>query len=268
MIRRKTYTTGNYMEMEMFNLSPHKKPFARAKKIKESTPAQKNLNDKKSKTQFRRILHANFTKGDLALSLTLDDEHLPETEKDALRLIGNYIRVIRRMWDRKFGGLAPFKYIYVYSEVDGETGEVVRKHFHLIISGGLDRDEIEQKWRYGFANTDRLRFTETGIEKLANYMIDQACGKRRWKGSNNLTKPEPVVSDKAISKADLEKIRRNPEDAEYIEKLINKGRKEKWILTKCEITYDGRELFGSDIDTGEGMGIAILIRARKEDWMK
>ena len=31
MIRRKTYTTGNYMEMEMFNLSPQKKPFSRAK---------------------------------------------------------------------------------------------------------------------------------------------------------------------------------------------------------------------------------------------
>ena len=98
MIRCKTYTTGNYMEKEMFNLSPYKKPFDRAKKMKESTPAQKNLNDKKSKRQFRRILHENFGKGDLALSLTFDEEHLPETEKDALRLIGNFIRVIRRMF--------------------------------------------------------------------------------------------------------------------------------------------------------------------------
>ena len=216
------------MEKEMFNLSPYKKPFDRAKKMKESTPAQKNLNDKKSKRQFRRILHENFGRGDLALSLTFDEEHLPETE----------------------------------------TGEVVRKHFHMIISGGLDRDEIESKWKYGFANADRLRFTETGIEKLANYVLNQACGKRRWKGSNNLVKPEPVVSDKAISRSDIEKIRRNPDDKEFIEKLINKGRKDKWILTKCEVTYDGRELFGSDIDTGEGMGISILIRAHKENWMR
>lgn len=256
------------MEKEMFNLSPYKKPLDRAKKMKESTPAQKNLNDKKSKRQFRRILHENFGRGDLALSLTFDEEHLPETEKDALRLIGNFIRVIRRMWDKKFGDLLPFKYVYVYSDVDGETGEVVRKHFHMIISGGLDRDEIESKWKYGFANADRLRFTETGIEKLANYMLNQACGKRRWKGSNNLVKPEPIVSDKAISRSDIEKIRRNPDDKEFIEKLINKGRKDKWILTKCEVTYDGRELFGSDIDTGEGMGIAILIRAHKENWMR
>ena len=267
MIRRKTYTTGNYMEMEMFNLSPQKKPFNRAKKVKESTPAQKNLNDKKSKRQFRRILHENFTKGDLALHLTFDEDHLPKTEKDALRLISNFIRVIRRMWEKKFPG-RPFKYVYVFSEVDGETGEIVRKHFHMIMSGGLIREDIEDKWKYGYANADRLRFTETGIEKLANYMIDQACGKRRWKGSNNLVKPEPVVSDRAISKADIEKIRRNPDDTEFIEKLINKGRKDRWILTKCDVTYDGRELFGSDIDTGEGMGVAILIRARKEDWMR
>ena len=55
MIRRKRYITGNYMEIELFNLSPHKKPFDRARRIKESTPAQKNLNDKKSRKQFRRI---------------------------------------------------------------------------------------------------------------------------------------------------------------------------------------------------------------------
>ena len=267
MIRVKTYETGNYMEKEMFNLSPHKKPLGRARKVKESTPAQKNLNDKKSKSQFRRILHENFTKGDLALTLTFDDEHLPETEKDALRLISNFIRAIKRLWAKADPG-KDFKYVYVFSDISGDgSGEVVRKHFHMIISGGLTREAIEDKWKYGYANADRLRFTETGIEKLANYMINQACGKRRWKGSNNLVKPEPVVSDRAVSRADIEKIRRNPEDTEFIERLINKGRKDKWILTKCEITYDGRELFGADIDTGEGMGIAILIRARKENWM-
>lgn len=268
MIRVKTYETGKYMEKEMFNLSPHKKSFDRARKVKESTPAQKNLNDKKSKRQFRRILHKNFGKGDLALTLTFDDENLPETEKDALRLIGNYIRVLKRLWEKSFSG-KPFKYIYIYSDIAGDgSGEVVRKHFHMVISGGLARDLIEDKWKYGYANADRLRFTETGLEKLANYMISQACGKRRWKGSNNLIKPEPVVSDKAVSRADIEKIRRNPDDTEFIEKLINRGRKDKWILTKCEITFDGRELFGSDIDSGEGMGIAILIRARRADWNK
>ena len=265
MIRVKTYENGNYMEKEMFNLSPHKKPFGRARKVKESTPAQKNLNDKKSKRFFRRMLHENFTSGDLALHLTFDDDNLPETEKDALRLIGNFIRVIKRLWSKRFDS-KPFKYVYVFSEMSGETGETVRKHFHMIISGGLPRDEIEDKWKYGYANADRLRFSETGIEKLANYMIDQACGKRRWKGSNNLVKPEPVVSDKAVSRADIEKIKRNPDNIEFIEKMINKGRKDRWILTKVEVTYDGRELFGSDIDTGEGMGISILIRARKENW--
>ena len=236
--------------------------------MKESTPAQKNLNDKKSRRQFRRILHKNFEKKDLALTLSFDEDNLPETEKDAHRLIGNFIRTLRRMWGKSFPD-KPFKYVYVFSEIAGDgSGEVVRKHFHMIITGGLDRDEIEKKWKYGFANADRLRFTETGIEKLANYMIDQACGKRRWKGSNNLIKPEAVVSDKAVTRADIERIRRDPEDREFIEKLINKGRKDKWILTKCEVTYDGRELFGSDVDTGEGMGIAILIRARKENWNK
>lgn len=265
MIRRKRYITGNYMEIELFNLSPNKKPFDRARRIKESTPAQKNLNDKKSRKQFRRILHANFTKKDLALTLTFDDKNLPESEQDALRMVGNFIRVVRRMWDKEFPS-EPFKYIYIFSEHDGETGEVKRKHFHLIMSGGLGRDEIENKWKYGYANADRLRFSEAGIEPLAEYMIRQASGKRRWKGSNNLIKPEAIVSDRAISRSDMEKIRMNPEDADLIKKIVNKGLNGNWDLTKCEITFDGRELFGSEIDTGEGNGIAILIRMRKEDW--
>lgn len=265
MIRRKRYITGNYMEIELFNLAPNRKPFDRARRIKESTPAQKNLNDKKSRKQFRRILHLNFTRKDLALTLTFDDNNLPESEKDALRMINNFIRAIRRMWDKRFP-MKPFKYIYVFSETDGETGEVKRKHFHLIMSGGLDRDEIENKWKYGYANADRLRFSEAGIEPLAEYMIRQASGKRRWKGSNNLIKPEPITSDRANTKSDIEKIRRDPENEALIQKLINKGIKGNWILTKVEITKDGRELFGSEIDTGEGQGVAILIRMRRADW--
>ena len=263
MIRTKEYTTGDYREIEIFNLSPHKRPFSRARKIKESTPAQKNLNDKKSRKYFRRLLHSNFGKKDLALTLTFDDDNLPENDKDALRMISNFVKSIKRLWNKKYPG-RPFRYIYVFSEVAGDgSGEVVRKHFHMVITGGLDRDVIEDKWKHGYCNADRLQFTKDGLEPLAEYMLRQAKGRRRWKGSSNLIKPEALVSDKVLSRSKMEEIRRDPENAELIEKLINRGRKDKWILTKCEIEYDGRELFGSEIDTGEGMGMAILIRMRK-----
>ena len=263
MIRTKEYTTGDYREIEIFNLSPHKRPFVRAKKIRESTPAQKNLNDKKSRKYFRRLLHANFGKRDLALTLTFDEDNLPETDKEALRMIGNFIKSLKRLW-KKSNPDRPFKYVYVFSEVAGDgSGEMVRKHFHMIITGGLDRDAIEGKWRHGYCNADRLQFTKDGLEPLAEYMLRQAKGRRRWKGSSNLTKPEAIVSDKALSKSKMDEIRRNPEDADLIEKVINRGRKEKWLFTKCEIEYDGKELFGSEIDSGEGMGLAILIRMRK-----
>ena len=42
MIRTKKYNCGNYQEIEIFNVSPRKRKYERARKVKESTPAQKN----------------------------------------------------------------------------------------------------------------------------------------------------------------------------------------------------------------------------------
>lgn len=41
MIRTKKYNCGNYQEIEIFNVSPRKRKYERARKVKESTPAQK-----------------------------------------------------------------------------------------------------------------------------------------------------------------------------------------------------------------------------------
>ena len=210
------------------------------------------------------MCNANFKKGDIALTLTCDDNHYPESREELIRWVKNYIRALKRLWVKSGQTKESFKYVYVISNHKGDgSGSKARPHVHMIISG-MDRDAVEQKWKMGFANADRLQFTEGGIGGLAEYMARQAKSERSWSGSTNLTKPEAIVSDKAFSRSQVDRIVNDPGDGAYIEKLINTGRKQRWTFTDCRVEYDGRELFGSDVDSGEGMGISLLIRMRKE----
>lgn len=278
MIRTKKYITGDFMEIEVFNISSRKRPITRAKRMKESTPAQKNLNDKKSHRYFVRLVNGNFGRRDLTIELTYDDEHFPSGREEILRDVKNYVRRIR--------SLVPdgeeLKYIYVISNHKGDdTDSEARPHVHMFVSGNVDRDRLEEKWTKGFANADRLRLNEYGATGKALYMARQSKSKRSWGCSTNLVKPSPIVSDRAITKRQMEKIVSFADDgryieaamdtvirgwdaAEYVEKIVGRGTSKQWVFTDCLVEYDGRQLSWFGEDTGQGMGYSLLIRMRLE----
>ena len=264
MVRSKTYITGRFMEIEIFNIAPNRKKNKRRRKIKESTPAQKNLNDKKSRKHFIRLVHNNFGDKDLYVDLTYDKENIPDTKDRILKDVRNYIHRLRR-W-RKKNGLPALKYIYVISNCD-QLGNKVRYHVHMIIND-MDRDVAEQKWGKGRANTDRLQFNEYGVTGKSKYMMNQAKGERSWNCSINLKKPEAIVSDHKVTKHQMEHMANMPDDRVFIEKLINRGRKYEWTFTDCVVEYDGRQMIMDGLipeSEGFGNGISLLIRARRED---
>ena len=281
MVRTKKYITGDYMEIEVFNVSPKKRSYKRAQKVKESTPAQKKLNDKKSHRRFVRLVNSNFGKKDLTGELKISDEHINATRDELLHEFKLFIERVRRLWRKEFGD-KPFKYIYVISNHKGDdTDSEARPHIHFFMSGGLPREAIEDKWKWGFSNIDRLQMNEYGATGKALYMARQSRSQRSWSGSNNLIQPSPIVSDRAISKRQMEKIVSFADDsyyienaldtvirgfdaAEYIEKTINRKNKTKWVFTDCLVEYDGRQLSWFGEDTGEGTGYSLLIRMRRE----
>lgn len=249
------------MEVEVFNLPAHIKPFKRQRKKKESTPAQKNLNDKKSQRHLVRLVHNNFGPGDLYLDLTYDGDNIPSSKDEILRDVRNYIKRLR-YW-RKKNGLPELKYIYVISNCD-QLGNKVRYHVHMIIND-MDRDVAEQKWGKGRANTDRMQFDETGVVGKTLYMARQAKGDRSWSSSTNLKKPEAIISDHKVSRRQLEHMANMPDDRLFIEKIIN-GKKRDWTFTDCHVEYDGRQMIMDGLipdETGFGNGISLLIRARR-----
>lgn len=246
MYRQKKYITGDFLELEIFPMPLNTKPYSKARREKETTPAQKRLNDKKSMRHFNRIVHKNFKENDLFIDMTFDEKNIPENRAGVIRAVKNYIARLKR-W-RKRNGLSELKYLYVVSNSD-EFGNKKRLHVHMIINE-MDRDAAEKLWGKGYCDTDRLQFNEYGVTGKVMYMARQVKGERTWAGSRNLEKVEVITSDKAITRTKAEKMERNPEDRAFFEKLYP-----GWTFTDCIVEYPDNE--------GLKRGASFFIRMRK-----
>lgn len=251
---------NGYMEMEIFHVSGKKK-VGRARKMKDTMPAQRKINDKNSKKFFSRLVNTNFTSGDLTIDLTYSNRHLPSSREEVRRDVRNYIEKLKRV--RKKEGLPQIKYIYVISNSD-QYGNEARWHVHMFVNT-MDRDIAENKWTKGTANAGKLHPNEYGITGKAMYVAKQKKGERSWSASTNLKRPEALVSDHKVSRRQLEHIADSPDDRRFIERMIN-GKNHIWTFTDCIVEYDGRQMIIDGLSQVEGLhnGISVMIRARNE----
>lgn len=198
-IREKRFKCGRYLEVEIYPISRFEQSKSRGRKKKESRKEQKNLNEKNTRKNLRRRIHANFDNGDLFLTLSYNEEFLPENEEGAIRDRNNFIRRVKNY--RKKHGLSEVKYISVleYREASEDKRTSTRIHHHLVISG-MDRDVLEGLWGRGRANASRLQEGDFGFEELSNYLSKDPKGRKRWSGSRNLVIPEGVINDFKYSK--------------------------------------------------------------------
>lgn len=75
----------------------------------------------------------------------------------------------------------------------------------MVLTGGIDRDELEKLWGHGYANSKRLQFDQHGLAALSRY-IGKSCVDseeervtyRSYNGSKNLIDPEPEYNDSKI----------------------------------------------------------------------
>lgn len=228
-IRTKTYYCGkNDLEIDLFPWMEVEKRYTRKKKEKVTIPKQKVLNDKRAKRTFCQLVKTNFGEGDLHLTLTYNAKYLPEKVEDAEKEVRNYLRRVARL--RKKKNLSSLKYIFITEQ--GVQSK--RIHHHVIINGGLSRDEVELLWRrpkkkgqqqgeaLGDCNADRLRTDDKGLERLASYLAKDPKGRKRWTPSQNLKKPEVSVSDTKTSRRKFMQLVLLPEDAEEVRQHFEK----------------------------------------------
>lgn len=173
-------------------------PRVRRQKQKASTAARELLNARYSYSKLERTLSANFDDGDLFVTLTYDDDHLPPNRDMAVRKIRRFLSRLRAARKEKGQEL---RYIYV-TEGNWPGG---RLHHHLVMNGtGDDADDLRRLWIYGNVKFTVLKFTPTDTyEDLASYLTKEPrehghpeVGERTWTPSLGLAKAEePPVEE-------------------------------------------------------------------------
>lgn len=259
-IRTKTIRAGDTIEVECFPILRVSQEAKRERKRRESTVAQKKLNDKRSEKKVRRLLETNFRNGDIVLHPTyaygqiehgffnkaqLRDEWekagLPMCDADARRDLKNFVRSCRTEIKRRGGDPKQFKYIYVIETTkepqDGDIDPLpARYHFHVVMSslGILTIDDVNALWTHGYCKAEPLDFRFNGLEPLAKYITKQRRGKRKWASSKNLKKPDEKISNRKISKRRANAI---ADDMHGCAKEIMEKIYPGYVLENAEVKY-------------------------------
>lgn len=229
---KKIYCGKEWLEVDIVPVT--NMPEAGKGKKKESSQKQKNLNDRRSKRRFVQIANTNFSEDDLHISATYNDKHLPMTLKEAEKNVHNYLDRVKRRMKKVTGQDLKYMLVTEYTPDEEDEEKAVRIHHHIIINGGLSRDDLELMWSttrinwkkaddkeyrknidyIGFVNCDRLQPNENGIEGLVNYINKRKKGCKKWSTSMNLKKPKERKNDHKYSFKKLRELAQTPEDKE------------------------------------------------------
>lgn len=163
-------------------------PTARASKHKASSEAQRRMNRIYSVQKLELLLAANFRPGDIVLTLTYDDEHLPADRKGAeaaLKAFRRRVTVERVMRGQEL------RMIWNIEHKHGEG----RWHHHAVLnSTGEDFEQLHRLWPCGILEAKKLIIDrDHSYEALARYMAKEEgdkLGQRSWSCTRNLRKPE------------------------------------------------------------------------------
>lgn len=260
---KKIYCGKEWLEVDIVPVT--NMPEAGKGKTEKSTQAQKNLNDRNSKRRFVQTANTNFSTEDLHISATYNEQHLPMTLKEAEKNVHNYLDRVKRRMKRVTRKDLKYMLVTEYTPEEDEEEQLelegleekrvkaVRIHHHIILNGGLDRNDLELMWSttkinwkkaadpeyrktidyIGFVNCDRLQPNENGVEGLVNYINKRKKGCKKWSTSMNLEKPKVKKNDSKYSFKKLREYAKTPEDKEIWRKQY-KG----YEPTKIEYRYN------------------------------
>ena len=230
--RTRTIKAGPRLEVEIFPIFG-RETTGRARKAKQNlTPeAVQRNNEERSKRKLIQLIDANFDERDIHLTLTYLGT--PPKYEQAQTDVKNFLRAVKRK--REKAGLEPLKYIYTIEGNDDGTRE--RIHVHMVMNGGIDREELEAIWGKGYANADHLQPNENGLEALARYITKQQKNRRKWARSRNLKKPKQRTSDTKVSNARVKRMALDfPNSAkEIMEKLYPEYMHVKTVMRYSDV---------------------------------
>lgn len=219
----RTYEAGDMGEKTKFFV-PGARPTGKVRRRDRDAVRKQEQNEYATQKALARLIHANFRAGDFLLGLDYSEEGmeellswgrgkgLPVDEEEtkegmdarwaaASHMLDNALRRVKRFLE-KLG--IELKAVYVTSDMDGQTGEAVRVHHHLIINREA-RDAFVKAWQeYGMGGVSwsALWDNQTDRTAIAEYLIRQVRripDAKKFRSTRNLVRPKPkdriVLSD-------------------------------------------------------------------------
>ena len=197
----RTIRSGRVIEKSLFWVSERKPRKDRRKGS--SSLAKKDRNSQQAVRRFARVLNCNMSAGDLLITLTYDDKHLPESKDVAEKEAALFMRRLsRRMEDISPAG------VWITADKDEKTGTPARIHHHMVLKkAGIENSSaggktLEQIWKKGFVDIEPLEDQED-YTPVAAYLLRQAIDEpdaKRWHSTQGLKKPE-LLEEKIVSAA-------------------------------------------------------------------
>lgn len=242
--RTRTTVAGPRLEVEIYPMFGREAAGrARAAKIAGNTPeAMKKLNRERAIRHLIQLADANLTDQDIHLTLTYKKA---PSRKQVDADVWNFLRTVKRR--RKQYGLPPLKAFFTTE--GNENGTKERLHAHVLMSGGISREELEDIWGKGWANADRLQPDERGLEAIIRY-ITKEQDKRKWHRTRNMVEPKQRTSDTKVSNA---KVKRIAWDFKAVAKEILEKLYPKYGYVDSVVKFS---------DSVDGAYIRVLMRRR------
>lgn len=204
--REHIYECGDYVEVDIYPVFKEQ-PKRRRARWRETSETQKRLNEENAARKVVRLANINFSAADIRFDLTYDQEHLPQTAKEAQHQMQLFLRRVKRA--RKRIGLTELKYIGVTEQP--ENGG--RYHHHIIMSGGMDVNMLSELWGNGYTTVKPLRFDKHGIKDLASYIVKGKLLNKHWCASQNLVRPVERIRTANIAQYKVKALVREGESA-------------------------------------------------------
>ena len=234
--RRRTTESGPRIDADIFPVFGvgQKKALRRARS-QQTSKAQQIANNERSRIKLIQLVEANFTEEDLAIGLDYAGQE-PTTEK-----VDRDLKTFFEKGRRKYG-LPELKYICAIGgdEMPSAGYSGTRPHAHVIMNGGIDRDELEKMWGHGHANTHRLQPRDEGLGGISVYFTKQMQdrppkkGVRKYRTSKNLIHPVPKGRDVKIANS---RVRRIAYDFDTQAKAVMEKLYPGYVLQKCSVRY-------------------------------
>lgn len=222
----RTWQAGQVGEKVKFWV-PGEKPSKSARKLAREAKLRLD-NEQSAERRAARLLNANFRQGEYLVGLDYSDDGIAKLEarakltgeedegeqRNAVYLsaeqeIRNLLRRVRRAAGKVEAEVRLFA---VTSDMDGETGEAVRIHHHLVVNREAAQ-LIREKWTAGGVYLTPLE-NQKDYTALAAYLMKQVRrigNEKRYISSRNLKRPAPKDRT-ALSGAEL----RLPKGAEML----------------------------------------------------